>query len=67
MYCEDEPAVKAFYSSNQRDNARECRHLSEIAPLCTNLRFIKGCDTFVADALSRIEMNTIFQHMPLKD
>ena len=62
MYCDHEPLVKAFYSSNQRDNARECRHLSEIASLCTNLRFIKGCDNVVADALSRIEINSIFQH-----
>jgi len=26
------------------------------------LRFIKGCDNVVADALSRIEINSIFQH-----
>ena len=62
MYCDHEPLVKAFYSSNQRDNARECRHLSEIASHCTNLRFIKGCDNVVADALSRNEINSIFQH-----
>ena len=42
MYCDHEPLVKAFYSSTQRDNARECRHLSEIASLCTNLKYIKG-------------------------
>jgi len=62
MYCDHEHLVKAFYSSNQRDNARECRHLSEIASLCANLRFIKECDNVMADALSRIEINSIFQH-----
>ena len=61
LYCDHEPLVKAFYSSNQRDNARECCHLSEIASFCTNLRFIKGCDNIVADALSCIEINSIFQ------
>ena len=41
MYCDHEALVKAFYSSTQRDNARECRHLSEIASLCKNLKYIK--------------------------
>jgi len=58
MYCDHKPLVKAFYSS---DNAREYLHLSEIPSFCTNLRF-KGCDNVVADALSRIEINSIFQH-----
>jgi len=62
MYCDHEPLVKAFYSSTQRDNARECRHLSEIASLCTNLKYIKGCDNVVADALSRVEIAACFQH-----
>jgi len=62
MYCDHEPLVKAFYSSTQRDKARECRLLSEIASLCTNLKYIKGCDNVVADALSRVEIVAIFQH-----
>ena len=62
MYCDHEPLVKAFYASTQRDNARECRHLSEIASLYTNLKHIKGCDNVVADALSRVEIAAIFQH-----
>ena len=62
MYCDHEPLVKAFYPSNQIDNARQCRHLSEIPSLYTNLRFIEGCDNVVADVLSRIEINSIFQH-----
>ena len=62
MCCDHEPLVKAFYSRSQRDNARECRHLSEIASLCTNLKFIRGCDNAVADALNSIEINSIFQH-----
>jgi len=44
VYCHHEPLVKASYSSTQRDNARECRHLSEIASPSTNLKYIKGCD-----------------------
>jgi len=62
MYCDHEPLVKAFYSRTQRDNARECRHLSEIASLYTNLKYIKRCDSEVADALSRVEIAAIFQH-----
>ena len=60
IYCDHEPLVKAFYSSTQRDNVRECRHLSEIASLCTNLKYIKGCDSVVADALSRVEIAGFF-------
>jgi len=61
MYCDHEPLVKAFYSTTQRDNAKECGHLSEIASLCTNLKYIKECDSVVADALSRVEIAAIFQ------
>ena len=62
MYCDHEPLVKAFYSSTQRENARECRHLSEMASLCTNLKYIKECDNVVVDALSHVEIAAIFQH-----
>jgi len=62
MYCDHEPLAKAFYSSTQRDNARECRHLSEIASLCTNLKYIKECDNVVAYALSREEIAAMSQH-----
>jgi len=62
MYCDHEPLVKAFYSSTQRDNAKECGHHSEITSLCTNLKYIKGCDNVVVDALSSVEIDSIFQH-----
>jgi len=67
MYCDHEPLVKAFCSSTQRDNARECRRLSEIALLCTNSTYIKRCDNVVADALSRVEIDAIFQHAAQTD
>jgi len=42
MYCHHELLVNAFYFSSLRGSARQCRHLSEIASLGTNINTSKG-------------------------
>jgi len=61
MSCDHEPLFKTFYSRSQLDTARECRHLSEIVSLCTNLEHIKWCNNVVTAPLSRVEIDAILQ------
>ena len=45
-----------------RQNARQARHLALISEYTTDIQHIAGTENIVADTLSRVQINAVFQH-----
>src|SRR5271167_4259944 len=55
VYTDHKPLIFVLAKGGDRANERQCRHLDLISQYITEIRFIKGTDNVVADALSRTD------------
>ena len=55
VLSDHKPLVSALVKGGDRANQRQCRHLDLITQYISDIRYIKGVDNVVADALSRTE------------
>ena len=59
ILTDHKPLTHAFSASHDRYSPREIRHLDFISQFSTDIRYVPGIDNSVADALSRVDINTI--------
>ena len=55
VLTDHQPLVSALTKGGDRANQRQCRHLDLISQFVTDIRYVKGADNVVADALSRVD------------
>jgi cleavage and polyadenylation specificity factor subunit 1 len=60
IFTDHKPLLSAFKKTQQRDNAREARHLSYISELTDDIQYIPGPENVVADALSRTNSENVY-------
>ena len=51
-----------MHADTPRQNTRQARHLALISEYTTDIQHIAGTHNIVADTLSRVQINAIFQH-----
>ena len=61
IYTDHKPIIDALFSKADRDNARQARQLAYVIEYTTDIQHLSGTSNIVADALSRSEINSIFQ------
>ena len=59
IYTDHKPLTKAMNAKHDKYSPRELRHLEFISQFTSDIRFVKGHKNEVADALSRIHINTL--------
>ncbi|KAJ8031654.1 hypothetical protein HOLleu_24913 [Holothuria leucospilota] len=59
ILTDHKPLTHAFLAKPDRYSPREIRHLDFISQYSTDIRYIKGSDNVVADALSRTDVNQL--------
>ncbi|GFX22035.1 retrovirus-related Pol polyprotein from transposon 17.6 [Trichonephila clavipes] len=59
IYTDQKPLTYAFQQHSEKCIPRQLRHLDFISQFSTDIRYTKGSDNTVADALSRIEIGEI--------
>ena len=62
VFTDHKPLTRALSSRGTRHSPRQVRHLDFISQFTADIRHIKGANNSVADALSRIEINSIRPH-----
>ena len=63
IYTDPKPIVTAIQSEADSENALQAGQLAYISEFTTDIRyFLPGTSNVVADALSRQEINALFQH-----
>eukprot|EP00794_Sanderia_malayensis_P015573 gene15573-biopygen13284 len=67
ILTDHKPLIHAFTVSHDRYSPREIRHLDFISQFSTDIRHVKGSFNNVADALSRIEINSLTTSTPSFD
>ncbi|GFT99444.1 transposon Tf2-9 polyprotein [Trichonephila clavipes] len=56
IYTDQKPLTYAFRQHSEKCSPRQLRHLDFISQFSTDIRYTKGSDNTVSDALSRIEI-----------
>ncbi|GFU08743.1 transposon Tf2-9 polyprotein [Trichonephila clavipes] len=59
LFTDRKPLVYAFKQKEDKCTPRQLRHLDLIGQFTTDIRYLKGSEKVVADALSRIHISTI--------
>ncbi|GFU75342.1 hypothetical protein TNCV_3510271 [Trichonephila clavipes] len=59
IYTDQKPLTYAFQQHSEKCSPRQLRHLDFISQFSTDIRYTKGSDNTVADALSRMEIDEI--------
>ncbi|UYV83674.1 hypothetical protein LAZ67_23002033, partial [Cordylochernes scorpioides] len=54
ILTDHKPLIYAFKQKNEKASPRQLRHLQYISQFSTDIKYIKGTDNIVADALSRV-------------
>ena len=57
IFTDHKPLIKAFSSVSSQTLPRRVRQMNYISEFSTDLRYVQGSQNFVADTLSRIEIN----------
>ncbi len=66
--CTDhKPLIYALDARPDRHTPRQIRHLDFIAQFTSDIRFVKGSENVVADALSRVTLNASQRQVPTVD
>ncbi|GBN54786.1 Transposon Tf2-9 polyprotein [Araneus ventricosus] len=61
IFTDQKPLIYAFQQKADKCSPRQLRHLDFISQFSTDIRHVPGTQNFVADALSRIEIDSISQ------
>ena len=64
VLTDHKPLVHALTSHSDWQSPRQARHMDYISQFTTDIRHVRGADTAVADALSRIGANAILKNTP---
>ncbi|GFU76130.1 hypothetical protein TNCV_4120511 [Trichonephila clavipes] len=67
IYTDQKPLTYAFQQHSEKCSPRQLRHLDFISQFSTDIRYTKGSDNTVANALSRIEIEIEKHYFPLED
>ncbi|GBM42570.1 Transposon Ty3-G Gag-Pol polyprotein [Araneus ventricosus] len=59
IYTDQKPLIYAFKQNPDKCSPRQLRHLDFISQYSTDIRHVQGSQNIVADALSRIEVDSI--------
>ena len=59
ILTDHKPLIHAIKNNSDRYSPRESRHLDYIAQFTNDIRYINGRDNAVADALSRLDVNSL--------
>ncbi|GFX89747.1 retrovirus-related Pol polyprotein from transposon 297 [Trichonephila clavipes] len=59
LFTDHKPLVYAFKQKEDKCIPRQLQHLDLIGQFTTDIRYLKGSENGVADALSRIHISTI--------
>ncbi|RWS00893.1 pol polyprotein-like protein, partial [Dinothrombium tinctorium] len=59
ILTDHKPLTHIFTSKSDRTSSRQARHISLISEFTTDIRYIKGVDNCIADALSRSEISSL--------
>ncbi|GBM78840.1 hypothetical protein AVEN_157801-1 [Araneus ventricosus] len=59
IYTDQKPLIYAFKQNQNKCSPRQLRHLDLISQYSTDIRHVQGSQNIVADALSRIEADSI--------
>lgn len=59
LFTDHKPLTFAFQQKEDKCSPRQLRHLDYIGQFTTDIRHVKGTDNVVADALSRVHIDTI--------
>ncbi|UYV65624.1 hypothetical protein LAZ67_3004897 [Cordylochernes scorpioides] len=62
ILTDHKPLIYAFKQKNEKASPRQLRHLQYISQFTTDIKFIKGTDNIVADALSRVDAITTIDY-----
>ena len=62
IITDHKPLIYSLATNSNRYSPCQIRQLDFISQFTTDIRYIKGCDNSVADALSRIDVSCIQQH-----
>ena len=61
VYTDHKPLTRALTSRSTQHSPRQIRHLDFVSQFTSDIRHVKGSENPVADALSRIELNSLTQ------
>ena len=65
IYTDHQPLIYALNSNSDKYTPRQLRHLDFISQFTSDITHVSGTDNCVADALSRIEANSLHQSTPV--
>ena len=61
VYTDHKPLTRVLTSRSTQHSLRQIRHLDFVSQFTSDIRHIKAAENSAADALSRIELNTLTQ------
>ena len=67
VFTDHKPLTYSLSSKSDRYTPRQIRHLDYISQFTTNIQHVSGKDNSVADALSRLGVNTLATQPPIID
>ncbi|UYV85023.1 hypothetical protein LAZ67_X004325 [Cordylochernes scorpioides] len=62
ILTDHKPLIYAFKQKNEKASPRQLKHLQYISQFTTDIKYIKGTDNIVADALSRVDAITTIDY-----
>ncbi|UYV83314.1 hypothetical protein LAZ67_23000472 [Cordylochernes scorpioides] len=62
ILTDHKPLIYAFKQKNEKASPIQLRHLQYISQFTTDIKYIKGTDNIVADALSRVDAITTIDY-----
>lgn len=64
VLTDHKPLTNALKTRSDKHTPRQARHLDYISQFTSSIQHVQGAENVVADALSRIEVNTLLTHQP---
>ena len=64
LYTDHKPLTYSLFTTGRKHTPRQARHLDFVSQYTTDIRHVKGRDNVVADALSRLDIDSIEPRSP---